>query len=184
MQKRISFFLLALMALTFAGACIWSVAGAQEKPPAEPTPYVLEQQIMGQNGFAQEVFTPTGTVEISPVELKRLQDAAAAELANAREVFVSGPETIGGVVEIAGKQIQLPPNVYSEAFVVALTCEKECPETPYYVLRYTDSDTSVLVGARSGKISAVGGIEEAKAQTDRVAFQWLADALAKEGVPQ
>lgn len=185
MQKTVSLFVICTSFLVFVGACVWGVAGAQEQPAPTPTPYVVEQQIAGQDGIGYgEIYTPTGPIKINPADLAQMQQAAREELALSREVFVGGPETLGGIIEIAGKPIQLPPNVFSEAFIVSATCEKACPDFPVYVLRYTDTDASVLVGANTGKVTDVGGIDANEAASNRAAFQWLVDALGKEGVTQ
>lgn len=183
MQKRI-FFLLALMALTFTGACIWSVTSAQEQPPATPPPVIVAQAFASDG--PGEVISSTGPIELNPADLKLIQDQLAADLANMKTEYASGPETTGGALDIAGKQIQLPVNVYAEAFITSITCDPKsyCPEPPIYVLRYTDSDASIIVGAKTGKVEPVGGIDEAKVSSNATAFQWLVDALTKEGVTQ
>ena len=65
---------------------------------------------------------------------------------------VSGPETAGSTIEVAGKQIKLPPDTYVYAYVIIADCVvgTPCPEPPVYGLKRGGSQ--VTVEKRSGKL--------------------------------
>lgn len=183
MQKRASLFVLVAFVLGLATVGLRSATQAQDTPSPTPTPYIVASMSVA-DGYKGEVYTQTGSIKLNPADLEMIQKQIEADMANGKEVFVAGKETLGAVLDIAGKAIQLPPNVYSEAFIVSATGCAPCPEFPVYVLRYDNLDTTILVSVRSGKISDAGGVDAEKAASNRDAFQWLTDALAKEGIAQ
>lgn len=182
MQRSMSLFVLVALVLGLATVGLRSATQAQDTPPPTPTPYMLEWQSAA-DGFKGETVRGPGVIKINPSDLKLIQEQVEANMANDSEQIVAGKETAGAVFDIAGKRIQLPPDVYSEAFIVAADggC---CVEFPAYVLRYVDSDVAITVSARSGKLFDAGGIDAEKVASNRAAFQWLVDALAKEGIAQ
>lgn len=126
--------------------------------------------------------TPEPPKELPPDVAKRLQEEAAAQLkemeANAEVWTVAGPETMGSVIQVADKQIQLPPDVYVEAYIIEGECvAAPCAELPYYLLQYKDSPKDILgVTVNSGAI-----VETYKAPEEqrrlRERFAWLEEAL-------
>lgn len=60
---------------------------------------------------------------------------------------MTGPETAGQVIRVAGKDVQLPPDVYVDQFVISVSCmaEAPCPQAPIYVLRRGPSTIAVEV---------------------------------------
>ncbi len=82
-----------------------------------------------------------------------------------------GPHTAGTVIEIAGRQVQLPEDVYVEVIVDHVLCiEGEyCPATPIYGLRRGDS--AVDIEKPSGQF--VPGSSDA----DLAAFDFIQEAL-------
>lgn len=127
--------------------------------------------------------TPEPPKELPPDVAKRLQEEAAAQLVELKakeQVFTAaGPTTLGSVIEVAGKKIQLPPDVYVEGYIVIAECVEglPCPETPYYLLQYKDSPPDILgVTARNGAIvETYNAPEEQRRLHER--FAWLEEAL-------
>ena len=85
---------------------------------------------------------------------------------------VSGPETAGSTIEVAGKQIKLPPDTYVFAFVVTANCivGMPCPESPVYVLKRGNSQVGVETG--NGKLW-----NEIVAPEDVRPFEFLKEGL-------
>ncbi|MBX3012296.1 MAG: hypothetical protein KF832_12350 [Caldilineaceae bacterium] len=116
---------------------------------------------------------PPGAIDHVIVQQTHTQMAA-----NSREFSMSGETTAGTVLAIAGKPVQLPPDVYVEAFVVTALCVEGlvCPETPYYFLRYQNTDDVISIGEKSGKM-VDDGRPQAEQEQSRAKFSWLWAAL-------
>lgn len=91
---------------------------------------------------------------------------------------VAGPETVGAVINIVGKEIQLPPNVYVEAYVVDHFCpiDAKCLEAPSFALANKDTGARIAVSAASGEIGDPALSQQTLTQA-RASFQWLVDAV-------
>lgn len=90
----------------------------------------------------------------------------------------NGLVSLGTVITIANKKIQLPPDVYVDAMVSGGLCVEEfpCPEMPVYILRYDKSNDRISVGERTGQINLLmPTVEENERVMQR--FDWLFDAL-------
>lgn len=137
------------------------------------------------SGMSQKVelaVTPEPPKELPPEVATRLLEEARATrsaMEAKAEVFtVAGPETMGSIIQAGDKKIQLPPDVYVEAYVVIAECmEQPCPETPYYLLQYKDSPKDILgVTVKSGAIvETFKAPEEQRRLHER--FAWLEEAL-------
>lgn len=120
--------------------------------------------------------------EIPPIESIKQPEA----------ISISGPETIGKKINLRGKEVQLPPDVYVEAVVIAIEClaiemndgtfiSPLCPKTPYTVLSTVDGAMDVRIESDgqvyTGKVGPEG------IEGDRRKFQFVLDALGVELKP-
>ena len=82
-----------------------------------------------------------------------------------------GPHTAGTVIEIAGRQVQLPTDVYVEGIVDHVLCVEgeSCPNTPIYGLRRGDS--------RVGIEEHTGQFVPGSSDSDLAAFDFIQEAL-------
>lgn len=127
--------------------------------------------------------TPDPPKELPPDVAKRLQEEALATrsaMEKSAEVFtVAGPETMGSVIQVADRKIQLPPDVFVESLIVDVLCiaGETCPETPYYLLQYKDAPKDILgVTVKDGTIvETYKEPEEQRRLHER--FAWLEEAL-------
>ena len=117
---------------------------------------------------------------IDPEVLKEMRRRALQMAASVTSVPAEGPTTLGKTIEVAGKAIQLPPDVYIDATVMAIDCiaGKPCPEAPMYVLRYKGTELKIGVTMRTGEMHMFGA-DAAKDAASMAAFQWLTETLAK-----
>lgn len=76
---------------------------------------------------------------------------------------ISGPETAGSTIEVAGEQIKLPKDTYVYAYVLIADCVvgTPCPDPPIYVLQTGDS--RINIEKRSGdlwnEVIALGDVD-------------------------
>lgn len=65
---------------------------------------------------------------------------------------VSGPDTAGQVISVAGKAVQLPSDVYVDQFVISVRCKPKvpCPQAPIYILRRGPS--TLALEAATGRV--------------------------------
>ena len=82
-----------------------------------------------------------------------------------------GSHTAGTVIEIAGRQVQLPTDVYVEGIVDHVLCVEgeSCPNTPIYGLRRGDS--------RVGIEEHTGQFVPGSSDSDLAAFDFIQEAL-------
>jgi hypothetical protein len=85
---------------------------------------------------------------------------------------ISGPETRGRLLYVAGKPLQLPQDAYVKDYVIAVNCSDElpCPEVPF--LRIVRGDSMMEIAERSGKIQ-----RERLASGEAGAFDFVREAL-------
>ena len=82
-----------------------------------------------------------------------------------------GSHIAGTVIEIAGRQVQLPTDVYVEGIVDHVLCVEgeSCPNTPIYGLRRGDS--------RVGIEEHTGQFVPGSSDSDLAAFDFIQEAL-------
>lgn len=88
-------------------------------------------------------------------------------------IAATGPETKGALIEIAGKQIQLPSDAYIAYDLFDVVCViggDPCPETPLYII--ARSSSTITVSAPSGII-----YKEEISEGDKEPFAFIKDAL-------
>lgn len=87
-------------------------------------------------------------------------------------IKVSGPETAGKLLNIAGKDVQLPPDAYVLALITDSLCIEgsPCPETPSYVIKRGFS--TIVVAIHSGTV-----IKKEVAPDEEGAFNFLKGVL-------
>ncbi|WP_127581040.1 hypothetical protein [Paenibacillus koleovorans] len=78
--------------------------------------------------------------------------------------YVSGEETKGSVIEIAGERVQLPENVYVKAFVVAAQSvgnnNSSTPHLPWYAIQ--NGDSIIVISQKTGFVLNVELTPDAK----------------------
>lgn len=146
------------------------------------------------NTYAQEQPLPPD-VPITPAAVDEKRDAElmnqkAEEMAKSSVVTnLSGPETRGAVITIAGMQIKLPDDVEMLGATVALSCMAvpgitgNCPNPPLLALKKLGNPPQFInVEISTGVIWPVS--PELKNDTDGYLqnFSFLIDALGKEKV--
>lgn len=98
-------------------------------------------------------------------------------------VYSSGPETAGSKIMVLGKEIQLPPDIYVNAYISSILCDPipdlHCPRTPIYVLYTLKEDAHVRVEA-TGEVYTFMRNSEVEIEHDRKTFQFVLDALGTE----
>jgi hypothetical protein len=89
-----------------------------------------------------------------------------------RIIKVSGPETAGKLLVIAGKDVQLPPDAYVLALITDSLCiaGRPCPETPSYVIKRGLS--TIVIAIHSGTVD-----KEEVDPNDEGAFDFLKGVL-------
>jgi hypothetical protein len=94
------------------------------------------------------------------------------EVARQAQVFDFREHTRGAKLRIAGKDVQLPPDAYVDAYVVRVMCiaGQKCPETPLYTIKRGNSYISVTL--RTGAIT-----HEQVARGEEGTFMFLREAL-------
>lgn len=98
----------------------------------------------GEPGSAQTTPTPEPTSHMpAPRRELTLDDVAATEEQTERDSrirHVSGHETMGSIVNIAGTDIQLPENAWVESRIVSIFCVEGqvCPRMPYWIIARGD----------------------------------------------
>lgn len=138
-------------------------------------------------GMPQKVdlaVTPEPPKELPPDVAKRLLEEAQATRSamekSAQVWTVAGPETMGSVIQVGDRKIQLPADVYVESLIVEVECVEgdPCPETPYYILEYKDAPKDMLVvTVNSGVIIDNRRNSPEERQRLRTRFSWLEEAL-------
>ena len=191
MQRRVSLFVIVMAVV---GVIIAGVAVGQDgsKPFTAWLPitqngadYIVERVVYDDDFEARvaaaEAASTTGeTMPIDPESLKQIQAEILAHMDSLQSIPADGKTTAGSVIGVAGKEIKLPDDVYIHIFLAAIDCPAgaECPHAPAYGLSYVDGSASITISSVNGKIfDAVENPEQAAA--NRVAFQWLVDAVAK-----
>ncbi len=84
---------------------------------------------------------------------------------------LSGPETMGAKISVAGKTVKLPDNAYVKEWIVSALCEagSPCPQGPIYVIARGNSQIV---------IDSIGQIfREEIASNDEGPFDFLKEAL-------
>lgn len=137
-------------------------------------------------GFAEgdetaEDFDQSPWEETPPEVLEEMKEELLAAVPNMVTTTISGPETAGSVINVAGQDIQLPDNVYVNAYVATILCVpgRRCPEVPAYALAMTDSDAQLTISQESGALIDVTYDAELAARY-RAEFQWLVDIVDPE----
>ncbi|MDF2629225.1 MAG: hypothetical protein K0R39_3056 [Symbiobacteriaceae bacterium] len=93
---------------------------------------------------------PALAASLAPAEKLRLQEQLEGD---GRIQALSGPRTLGALVSIGGRKIQLPADAFIAKFVVGIDCMPggPCPdELPFLILARGQSQ--VWVGPRTGRI--------------------------------
>lgn len=125
---------------------------------------------------------PAGEV-IPPEDLERMREEALKIAANMQIIPARGPETAGKTIELLGKTIKLPDNVYIVAELGSATCiavkPQKCPELPMLYLGYVDTDIVLGIGMVTGEIDDYAPTAEQSA-ANRQAFQWLIDIVKEK----
>ena len=137
--------------------------GTEDSPvPALPTP------------APPQAANPTPRPDLTFEEAMEIRRAEEREGIARGDVIikVSGPETAGKLIVIAGKDVQLPPDAYVYRFVHSVACVvgRTCPETPIYEIKRGDS--MITITAPSGTL-----LEESIAPGDDRAFEFLKGVL-------
>lgn len=127
--------------------------------------------LVGQGAVAQQrslAVVPTPALLPTSAPMSDAEAAAARAAAAPNRVWVSGPNTAGTTISIAGTEVQLPPDAYVESFIVNVSCYpgQTCPEVPYYILRRGSSTIAIV--RRSGIV-----IQESLAAGEADAFRFL-----------
>lgn len=90
----------------------------------------------------------------------------------------SGETTLGSTIQIAGKSVQLPSNVYISATIINALCpvEVKCLTTPAYILSNKDTGSTIGVSIASGEIGdpSLSAEELSKLRSE---FSWLVEAV-------
>ena len=130
--------------------------------------------ITGDYTGSEKTITPDPVL----VDAMRRQTALPEEELQKLVETVAGPETAGTTITIAGKEIQLPPNVYVEAYVVDHLCPigAKCLPAPAFALANIETGERVAVSAVTGEVGDPGLDQEALTQS-RASFQWLVTAV-------
>lgn len=122
----------------------------------------------------------TDALEIanSPEMIAALQAEAERKYGPGESVPVGGPTTRGGIITIAGHDIQMPANVEIDGFLSNAMCPVglPCLAPPVYTLRNTGTRNTIGVSVRTGMVGDPGLPPEELAAI-RAEFQWLVDAL-------
>lgn len=141
---------------------------------------LVHNSTRGQNEFVKVEVTPEPpkvTQEQLEQDRKVIAEAHKTMIDSAKFQDVGGDASAGSVIVIAGKDVQLPGDVMVEALIVSGMCvqDRPCPETPLYVLKYTDgSDDKISVSVNSGVIT-IDYPEKADRLKER--FGWLYQVL-------
>lgn len=102
-------------------------------------------------------------------------------LANSREVTVSGESTAGTTVELAGKTVQLPKDVYVAHQVIGGICATNpCPKFPLTIIAYVGQPEKSIAVNSDGTIYDLSTKTAGQNSTARNDFAWLV-AVLEEG---
>jgi hypothetical protein len=143
--------------------------------PAQPTVAVLPLPVPTITplviGTVRPLRTPIpeNLTEQEIDELKR-SHLATVEAQGGRRVVLSGPQTRGSTITIAGRQLALPTDAWIESLILAGTCAGPCPELPLYQIKRGNS--TISVGIPTGRING-----EQIAPGEEGAFDFLKAAL-------
>lgn len=164
------FAILLILALMLAiSAC--SVAFTLP-PDTTPEPPSADHQADENTNARAGQFQLYTTFAVSPLPTDVVIPTPTGEI----RVFTgetTGPATKGALIVIAGKEIQLPTDVYIAHDVTEVLCViggPPCPETPYYMLARGNS--TIFVSIPSGII-----YEEKIGEGDKEPFAFLKKAL-------
>lgn len=130
------------------------------------------------------VLRPAPIVGLLSAEMPPIESIKPPEV-----IIVSGPETAGRKINLLGKEIQLPSDIYVEALIASIEClnielddgtfiSAPCPKTPYTVLSTLGSDTDIRIEA-DGQVYA-GKVGPEGLTGDRKKFQFVLDAFGTE----
>lgn len=160
MNKRFKFLSISLVAITLSilgGVVTALIAGGPGDPPPLDTPSPV-------------VPTSETPRELSPEEDAQIRATAEAS-SEGKRIQVTGPETAGSAIQIAGRTVQLPDDAWVKHRWVHILCMEgqECPPTPYFVL---------VRGNSTIEVDAEGRIWDEKiAKTEDAPFDFLKEAL-------
>jgi hypothetical protein len=160
MNKRSKFLSISLSAITLSilgGAAAALIAGA----PGDPQPPDTAPPVVPASAPLRE---------LSP-EVDAQIRATAEASSEGKRIQVTGTETAGSAIQIAGRTIQLPDDAWVKNRLIHILCMEgqECPPTPYFVL---------VRGNSTIEVDAKGRIWDEKiAATDDAPFDFLKESL-------
>ena len=162
-RMRVSILSVVLALVAIAGVLYTTAMASEPSPPSPALPPVATP--------APPIHTPPpdrspATQEEEQTRAKTIQEARG------QVIVVSGPDTRGSIVRIAGLEIELPQDAIVNRYVVDVFCVAglPCPEVPIYELKRGNS--TVAVSAPSGII-----VEENTANGEESAFDFLREVL-------
>jgi len=164
-----------LLPLVAGGGEVQS-SDAEESPVADEHP---EEGPPPELDVPVEEGPPAGEL-FTGEEIAAMREEALAIAANMELIPARGPETAGRTIELLGKTVELPDDVYIAGEVLSATCLRveghRCPEVPMIYLGYIDTDIVLGIGMVTGDIDDYAPTPEQSA-ANREAFQWLIDYL-------
>lgn len=146
------------------------------------------RQSTGQAELAPVVATPP-MPDVSPedeaklkAELRQRTEEMLANLPPA--VVVSGEQTAGKPIVVAGKEIQLPADVYVAHYIISSLCgggaSGKCPQPPMYVLAYRGTEKTIAINTETGIVQDNPDKPADANLQARSDFAWLVQAIGKE----
>lgn len=110
--------------------------------------------------------------------INALKQQADAKYGPGESIPADGPTTAGSVINIAGRDIQLPDNVEINAFISHAECPvgEKCLISPFYSLRNNETGNTIGVSIPSGLVGDPNLPEDELAAL-RSEFKWLIDAV-------
>ena len=138
-----------------------TISQGTEDPPLPDIPPLPTPQA------SKPIPRPTLTFE-QVTEIRRAEEREGGGV----HTKISGPETAGKLLLIAGKEVKLPPDAYVTAYVAHVLCivGRPCPETPIYVIKRNSS--TIEISIPSGTV-----IKKDVAPDDEGAFDFLKGVL-------
>lgn len=143
---------------------------------------VQEGMVAGMHPELGAYVVVPSTGEIDQETKTKMMDAlgkAVEGVSSFQVVPASGKETAGFPIEIQGKQIKLPDYVYIDTYLAHVNCPigiENCVQAPAYVLVDMNTQATVVVSGKTGKLgNSVTTPEELAAA--KVNFKWLVDAM-------
>lgn len=116
----------------------------------------------------------------SPEIIDALRQQAEMKFGKGESVPIGGPATAGSVINIKGRDIQMPDTVQIDGFLGNATCQvgMPCLEMPIYTLRNIETGNVIAVSVPSGVVGDPN-LPPDELAAIRSEFQWLIDAIEK-----